>query len=157
VAGVDGGAIVQVAVMLAVIWWMYDGYAWLTNAIATDRVRYRLLLIGGMGGFLVIALAVPVAYDGSGLAFGIGYLAVVVLHTGMYAKGTSMSEVAAILRIAPYNLAAAGLVLLGGMLGDDAQWILWLLAATLLRSRPGSPASKGSSCRHPTSSSATGS
>jgi hypothetical protein len=28
----------------------------LTNAIATDRLRYRLLLIGGMGVFLVVAL-----------------------------------------------------------------------------------------------------
>ena len=36
--------------MLAVIWWMYDGYAWLTNAIATDLLRFRLLLLGGMGG-----------------------------------------------------------------------------------------------------------
>ena len=59
--------------MLAVIWWMYDGYAWLTNAIATDLLRFRLLLLGGMGGFLVIALAIPNAYEGEGLAFGIGY------------------------------------------------------------------------------------
>ena len=53
----------QVVVMLAVIWWMYDGYAWLTNAIATDLLRFRLLLLGGMGGFLVIALAIPTAYE----------------------------------------------------------------------------------------------
>ena len=128
----DAAAIAQVVVMLAVIWWMYDGYAWLTNAIATDRLRYRLLLIGGMGGFLVIALAVPAAYDGTGLAFGIGYLAVILLHAGMYAQGGSVSEVAAILRIVPYNLAAAGLVLVGGALGGDAQWIIWTLAAALL-------------------------
>jgi low temperature requirement protein LtrA len=132
---VDGGdvtAIAQVVVMFAVIWWMYDGYAWLTNAIATDRVRYRLLLIGGMGGFLVIALALPEAYDGEGLAFGIGYLAVVLLHAGMYARGASVSEVTAILRIVPFNLAAAALVLLAGALGGDSQWIIWGLAAALL-------------------------
>ena len=38
---VDGNglaALVQVVVMLLVIWWMYDGYAWLTNAISIDRV-----------------------------------------------------------------------------------------------------------------------
>ena len=93
--------------MLAVIWWMYDGYAWLTNAIATDHLRIRLLLLGGMGAFLVVALAVPHAYDGEGLAFGIGYLAVVALHAGMYVRGTSLSEVRAILRMVPFNLAAA--------------------------------------------------
>jgi len=49
VAGSDVATIAQVVVMLALIWWMYDGYAWLTNAIATDHLRHRLLLIGGMG------------------------------------------------------------------------------------------------------------
>jgi low temperature requirement protein LtrA len=132
VDGGDAAAIAQVVVMLAVIWWMYDGYAWLTNAIATDRLRHRLLLIGGMGGFLVIALAAPDAYGGDGLVFGLGYLAVVLLHGSMYVKGTSASEVAAILRIVPFNLLGAGLVLVGGGLGGDAQWIAWLVAATLL-------------------------
>jgi low temperature requirement protein LtrA len=122
----------QVTVMLAVVWWMYDGYAWLTNAIATDLLRFRLLLLGGMGGFLVVALAIPTAYDGQGLAFGVSYLVVVVLHAGMYAKGTSMAEVAAILRIVPYNLTAAGLVLVGGLAGGRGQWVLWSAAALLL-------------------------
>ena len=132
---VDGGGIAEIAqvvVMLAVIWWMYDGYAWLTNAIATDHLRHRLLLIGGMGAFLVIAIAVPAAFAGKGLAFGIGYLTVVVLHAGMYARGTSLSEVRAIVRVVPFNLVAAGLVLAGGALGGDTQWILWTLAALLL-------------------------
>jgi low temperature requirement protein LtrA len=132
VAGGDAASVVQVVVMFHVIWWMYDGYAWLTNAIATDRLRYRLLLLGGMGAFLVIALATPQAYEGDGLAFGLAYLVVVCLHGGMYAKGTSISEVAAILRIVPFNLGAAVLVLVGGALGGDVQWILWTFAAALL-------------------------
>jgi len=125
-------AIAQVVVMFAVIWWMYDGYAWLTNAIATDHFRHRLLLIGGMGAFLVIALAVPQAFERKGLAFGIAYLAVVVLHAAMYVRGTSLSEVRAIVRLVPFNLAAAGLILVGGALGGDLQWVLWALAALLL-------------------------
>jgi low temperature requirement protein LtrA len=132
VAGGDAAAIAQVLVMLAVIWWMYDGYAWLTNAIATDHLRHRLLLIGGMGAFLVIAIAIPEAYAGKGLAFGVGYLAVVALHAGMYLRGTSLSEVQAILRLVPFNVGAAALVLAGGALGGDAQWVLWALAAVLL-------------------------
>jgi low temperature requirement protein LtrA len=120
---VDGeglAALVQVVVMLLLIWWMYDGYAWLTNAIATDRLRFRLLLVGGMGGFLVIALAIPNAYDGDGLAFGLAYLVVVLLHAGMFVRGTSVSEVRAILRIAPFNLLAVVLVLAGGAVGGVA-------------------------------------
>jgi len=132
---VTGGGVttaIHVLVMLAVIWWMYDGYAWLTNAISTDLLRFRLLLLGGMAGFLVIALAIPTAYTSNGVAFGLGYLVVVLLHAGMYAKGTSVSEVAAILRIVPYNLTAAGLVLVGGIAGGRAQDVLWAGAAILV-------------------------
>ena len=132
VEGGDAAAIVQVVVMFLLIWWMYDAYAWLTNSISTDRLRFRLLLIGGMGGFLVIALAIPDAYHGTGLAFGIGYVPVVLLHAGMYVKGTSVSEVAAIVRIVPFNLAAMALVIGGGALGGDAQWLLWALTGALL-------------------------
>ena len=132
VDGGDAASVVQVVVMFLLIWWMYDAYAWLTNAIATDRVRFRLLLLGGMGGFLVIALAVPEAFEGSGLAFALPYIAVVFLHAGMYAKGASMSEVAAILRIVPFNVAAVALVLVGGALGGDAQWAIWGATALLL-------------------------
>jgi low temperature requirement protein LtrA len=136
VTGADVAAIGQVVVMLALIWWMYDGYAWLTNAIATDHLRHRLLLMGGMGAFLVISLSVPGAYSSTGLEFGLGYLAVVVLHGSMYARGTSPREIAAILRIVPFNLAGAALVLVGGAVGGDAQWALWALAAAVVWATP---------------------
>ena len=132
---VDGeslASLAQVVVMLLLIWWMYDGYAWLTNAIATEQLRVRLLLLGGMGAFLVVALAVPDAYDGAGVAFGIAYLVVVLLHMSMYVRGTSASEVRAILRIAPFSLVGAALVLVGGALGGDVQWGTWGTAAVLI-------------------------
>jgi low temperature requirement protein LtrA len=143
--GDAAAALVQVVVMLLLIWWMYDGYAWLTNAITTDRLRFGLLLIGGMGGYLVIALAAPNAYDGDGLAFGIGYLVVVLLHTGMFLRGASVSEVRAMLRIAPFNLLAVALVLIGGSLGGDPQRILWAVAGVLLSSLRGLRPSRASS------------
>jgi low temperature requirement protein LtrA len=124
-------AIAQVVVMLLLIWWMYDGYAWLTNAITTDRLRFRLLLIGGMGGFLVVALAGPRAYDGDGLAFALGYLVVNALHAGMFLRGASLSAVRVMLRIAPLNLVAAILVVVGAALGGDAQWVIWSLCCAL--------------------------
>jgi low temperature requirement protein LtrA len=132
VDGGDGGAIVQVVVMFLVIWWMYDAYAWLTNAIATDHLRHRLLLIGGMGGFLVVALAVPEAYEGEGLAFALGWAAVVTLHAALYTRGTSLQEVRAILRVIPFSGVGIVLLVVGGSLGGRVQWVAWAATAVLM-------------------------
>ncbi len=50
----DGGfslaAAVQVLLVFGVLWWMYGGYAWLTNTRAPDSTGTRLLLLLGMAG-----------------------------------------------------------------------------------------------------------
>jgi low temperature requirement protein LtrA len=51
--------LLRVAVLLAIIFWMYGGYAWLTNAVAADTTARRLVLLGGMAGFLLVSLTVP--------------------------------------------------------------------------------------------------
>jgi len=121
----------QVMVMLALIWWMYAGYAWLTNSISTRGLRQRAILLGGMAGYLVLALAVPDAFHGSGLAFGVGYFIVVAVHASLFIWTASAQSSRAFLGIAPYNLFNATLVLIGGALGGTAQAVLWTAAAVL--------------------------
>jgi len=73
----------RVAVLMILIWWMYGGYAWLTNALDLDRTRPRLLLLVGTAGFFLMSLTVPKA-SGPGpwaLVFGASYLVVVLTHT----------------------------------------------------------------------------
>src|SRR5437660_761434 len=78
----------QVVLVFAVLWWMYGGYAWLTNNKAPDRTVQRLLLLVGMAGFLVAGLAIPHEFGpgetGSRLALGLGYLLVVVVHSVLF-------------------------------------------------------------------------
>jgi low temperature requirement protein LtrA len=126
----------QVMVMLALIWWMYGGYAWLTNSISTREPRQRAILLGGMAGYLVLALAVPGAFEGSGLAFGVGYLVVVSVHSSLFIWTASAQSSRAFLGIAPYNLFNALLVVIGGALGGTAQAVLWTIAAVLEWSTP---------------------
>src|SRR6266581_2837925 len=59
-------AVLQVVLMLGVIWWMYGGYAWMTNAVSAHTATRRLLLLGGMAGYFVLALAVPQRSPGAG-------------------------------------------------------------------------------------------
>jgi low temperature requirement protein LtrA len=126
----------HVVLMLGLIWWMYDGYAWLTNAISTRGVAARAVLLGGMAGYLVIALAIPGAFDGSGLAFGVGYLIVVAVHASLFIWTASTQSSRAFLGIAPYNLFNAALVLIGGAVGGTAQAVLWTLAVIFEWSTP---------------------
>jgi low temperature requirement protein LtrA len=132
----DRVGLLKIVLLLSVIWWIYDGYVWLTNALPLDALRHRLLLVGGMAGFLVMALAIPTTFEGSGAAFGVGYLVVVVLHSGLFMYETSSTNASAVRGIVPYNVAAALLLLAGGILGGDAQWVFFVVAAGLLWSVP---------------------
>lgn len=114
----------QAALILGLLWWMYGGYAWLTNNVGTDSPLHRLLLLCGMFGFLVAALAIPSAFGAGGVAFGLAYLLVNLIHA-------QNSSALAILRIAPFNLGGALLVTLAGVLGGDLRVPLWLLAFLL--------------------------
>src|SRR3954470_2733706 len=89
-------SLLQVVLMLGVIWWMYGGYAWMTNAVSAHTTNRRLLLLGGMAGYFVLALAIPDAFSSSGLAFGLAYLAVVGVHTTLFSRAASAGVVQAI-------------------------------------------------------------
>jgi low temperature requirement protein LtrA len=123
--------LLQVVLMLGVIWWMYGGYAWLTNEVALDRIGRRMLLLSGMAGFLVVALSIPTAFGGSGATFGLSYLVVVLVHAVTFSRTTSQDVIRGVLTIAPYNLATALLVLAGGIVGGTPQYALWAAAALL--------------------------
>ncbi len=123
--------LLRVSLMLGLIFWMYGGYAWLTNSVAVDRLTRRLTLLGGMAGFFVVALAIPEAFSGSGTAFGLAYLVVVLVHMGMFARSSRVTVVQAIVGLVPFNLSTALLVLAGGFVGGSAQYLLWGAAVVL--------------------------
>jgi len=117
--------------MLGVIYYMYGGYAWMTNAVATDRVARRLLLLGGMAGFLVLALAVPRAFSEGDAAFGVAYLVIVSVHAGLYSRTSVAHTIRAVIRLAPFNLASALLVLAAVLVEGTAAYLLWAAAVAM--------------------------
>jgi low temperature requirement protein LtrA len=117
--------VLRVALMLGVIWWMYGGYAWLTNAVAPNSVLRRGLLLLGMVGFLTIALAIPRAFTTAGAAFGVGYFLVNLVHSGLFMYSGGRSALHAMFRLAPLNLASACLVLGGGLAPSAWRYGLW--------------------------------
>jgi low temperature requirement protein LtrA len=125
----------RVVLLLAVILWMYGGYAWLTNAVApTNRIRRSVILVA-MGSFLAMALAVPNAYGDTGWLFGLGYFVVNAVHSGLFVTAGRASA-PRFLAFAPLNLVAATLVLVGGVAPLGWRYGLWISAVALFLISP---------------------
>ena len=119
----------QVAVMLAIIFWMYGGYAWLTNAVSADRASRRLVLLAGMSAFFIVALTVPAAFGEGGLPFALAYAVVVAVHIGLFSRATRVRSVAGVFQLGRFNaviaLAMIGGAVLGDAIGGDWQLVVW--------------------------------
>jgi low temperature requirement protein LtrA len=116
----------RVLLVFCVLWWMYGGYAWLSNARSPRQFPERLLMLLGMAGWLVIGLAIPRAFSrpGEAVALGLGYLLVVAVHGALYLRANRN-----ILRVTPFNAASALLVIAAGTVpGRPAGYALWIAA-----------------------------
>lgn len=121
------------ALVLGMVWWAWSGYAWMTNAIDVDRVGVRLLFLLGMLGSLLLALAVPDAYQDEGVWFAVAYVAVRVLNVVLYDTGLrgDPAHRAAFRTLAPWFLVAPAVALVGGFADGDARVALWTLSLAL--------------------------
>ena len=118
--------------VLAVVWWAWVGYAWLTNTInVDDEVATRLVLLAAMLAMLVVGLATPGAFGEYALLFGVAYFIVRVLHVLLYAVSTRSDPelFRAVIRLTPGLLAGAALILVAGFLPPGPlRGVLWALA-----------------------------
>jgi low temperature requirement protein LtrA len=126
----------QIMLMLGIIWWMYGGYAWLTNAVAPVNTIRRGLLVAGMAGFLTMAIAIPRAFTSSGWAFGAGYFVVNLVHSGLFLLSGGPGAVRAIRGLGPINLGSAAMVLAGGFAPTGWRYGLWGAALALQIATP---------------------
>ncbi|HTA12560.1 MAG TPA: low temperature requirement protein A, partial [Solirubrobacteraceae bacterium] len=57
------------AIVLAVLWWSWGGYAWLTSVVDPEEGTVRIVIFLAMAALLVCALCVPGAFDNDALLF----------------------------------------------------------------------------------------
>ncbi|MQY04956.1 low temperature requirement protein A [Actinomadura macrotermitis] len=125
-------SLLQVVLMFGVLWWMYGGYAWLTNTLAPTTTARRLIILTGMAGFFLVALATPTAFSGGGVLWGLGYLLLVLAHAALYVRSNPQ-----ILRVLPGNLLAAVLIIAAGVLDHGTPvYVLWALALVVPIAQP---------------------
>jgi len=119
--------------ILAVLWFAWEAYVWLANSAASDEGAVRVVLLFAMGAMLILSLAVPHAFGGDGLIFGVAYFVVRAAHLCAYlivARGDPQLR-AVVLRLATTVLPGAALLVVAGALDGTAQALCWVGALAI--------------------------
>ena len=123
-AGIGRGVLV-----LAALWWAWAAYAWLTNVVDPEEGAVGFALLVALIAMFVAALAVPGVFEDDGVLFGAAFLVVCAIHAALYTligRG-NRDLLGAVLRLAPWTLLGASLVLVAGFTEAARTW-LWLAA-----------------------------
>jgi low temperature requirement protein LtrA len=128
----------QGMLVMAALWWAWGAYAWLTNYIAADEGRERLLMFGVMGALLVAALAVPHAFGDDALLFAVAYAIARWLHIFIWAEANEDVDTGqAIVRLARTALPAPTLLIVAGLVDDGTvRAVIWIVALAIDFSGP---------------------
>jgi low temperature requirement protein LtrA len=115
--------------VLSALWWAWAAYAWLTNYVAAEEDRERLLILAVMGAFLITALAVPEAFGDEALVFALAYAAARWLHIFIFAEANDDIDASeAIRRLSRTALPAPALLIVAAFLDGTAQTLVWVVA-----------------------------
>jgi low temperature requirement protein LtrA len=127
-AGIGRGVLV-----LGALWWPWTAYAWLTNTVDPEEGFIGAALLVALIAMFVAALAVPSVFGDHGVLFGAAFLVVVAMHLALYALAGRGNRdlLAAVLRLAPWTLLGATLILVAGF-ADGARTWLWVAALTCI-------------------------
>ena len=127
------GGVLRGMLILGALWWAWAAYAWLTNTLNPEEGAVRLAFFGSMGAMLVVALAVPEAFDDHGVLFGLAYLFVRAMHIGLYALAAKGDHdlLGAVLRMTPSSTISGVLLVTAGFLEGDVRIAFWVIALAI--------------------------
>jgi low temperature requirement protein LtrA len=128
-----GEGLLRGLLLLAALWWAWEGYAWLTNTLDPEEGAVRLAVFASTGAMLIVALATPSAFGTEALVFGVAYFIVRALHLVLFAiAGRADPELrAAVLRFAPSAVLGPSLLVIASFFDGPAEVALWTVALTI--------------------------
>jgi low temperature requirement protein LtrA len=123
------GGIGRAVLVLGALWWPWTAYAWLTNTVDPEEGLVGAALLVALIAMFIAALAVPGVFADDGVLFGTAFLIVVAMHLALYALAGRGNRdlLAAVLRLAPWTLLGALLILAAGFADSVRTW-LWIAA-----------------------------
>jgi len=116
--------------VLAALWWAWTTYASLSSAMDVDEGGVRLAMLASTAAMLVVALAVPEAFGGEAVLFGVAYLLVRLVHLALSALAGrgDPDRHSPLVRFAPTAILGPSLLLLAGFAHGNVRIAAWVAA-----------------------------
>ncbi len=127
-AGVAHGLLLLIA-----LWWLWTGFARLTNAVDPEEGAVRMVMLGATAALLVISLAAPRSFGRDAVTFAVAYAVARALHVVLSAiasqgDATLRRET---VRLIPNALIASQLLLGAAVLGGWLRSASWVAVAVV--------------------------
>ena len=121
--------IAQGMLVLALLWWAWAGYAWLTSVLDPEEGAVRLVIFGAMAGLLIVGLSVPEAFSDRALAFAIAYGIVRYAHLALFALASRDDPELrhSVVTLAVSSTLALAILVVASFLDEIAQGAMWAL------------------------------
>ena len=128
----------QGILVLALLWWTWTGYAWLTSVLDPEEGAVRLVLVAAMAALLIAALAVPQALGDRALEFAAAYGVVRAAHIGLFVAASRDDPALrrSILGLSVSTGIGVALLIVGALAGGSAQVVIWVIALLLDLAEP---------------------
>ncbi len=134
--------VLETLMLLLAVWGMWIYTAWFTNWFDPTRLAVRLVLVAVMLASLLMSVAIPEAFGERGLMFALAYVAIQVGRTAFTfvalrkSLGGTHPLSRTFQRILTWFVGSGVLWIIGGLLGGEARYAVWLLALAVDYSGP---------------------
>ena len=124
--------VVRGVALLAVLWWAWVTYSWLTDTIPAETViSERVAVLAAAALMFVVALAVPGAFGDTAVLFSVAYFAVRALHVALSVVAAEAATRDRFLRLAPGFLGGPALLVAAAFAQEPLRAALWVVGIAI--------------------------
>lgn len=124
----------RIAILLTAVWWVWINVTWATNRLDVERLPVRFAIFALMAAGLVLAMAIPNAFDSRGGYFAGGYVAMQLgrsLFLLWAVRGHDAEQARHFARVASWTVLSAIPWIAGAFASGETRLALWALAIAI--------------------------
>ncbi|HVJ97567.1 MAG TPA: low temperature requirement protein A, partial [Acidimicrobiia bacterium] len=119
--------------VLAVLWWAWAAYAWLTSVVEPEEGAVRIVMFVAMASLLVCGLCVPEVFGDRGLTFAIAYAIVRAAHIALFmiASRDDPALRSSVRSFGTSTALAVATLIAASFFEGSAQMLMWLAVVAI--------------------------